>query len=62
MNMTIEKLNKIKAENQELVMVRKLVAEQGLEMAKHQKYRKQPKLYPYQPYLQCRSLQDNQRH
>ena len=41
MNMTIEKLNKIKSENQELVMIRKLIAEKGEEMAAHCKYRKQ---------------------
>jgi NADH-quinone oxidoreductase subunit F/NADP-reducing hydrogenase subunit HndC len=41
MNMTIEKLNEIKAKNQELVMVRKLIAEKGEELAAHSKYRKQ---------------------
>ena len=39
--MTIEELNKIKKEYEELVMVRKVVKEQGEEMAKHTGYRKQ---------------------
>jgi len=39
--MTLEELNKIKKENEELVMVRKVVKEQGEEMAKHTGYRKQ---------------------
>ena len=39
--MTIEELNRIKKENEELVMVRKLVKEKGEELAKHTAYRKQ---------------------
>ena len=39
--MTLEELNKIKKENEELVMVRKVIKEQGEEMAKHTGYRKQ---------------------
>lgn len=39
--MTLEELNKIKKEYEELVMVRKVVKEQGEEMAKHTAYRKQ---------------------
>ncbi len=39
--MTIEQLNKIKEEKRELVMVRKLIKEQGEEMAKHTGYKKQ---------------------
>ena len=37
MSMTINKLNEIKKKNEELVMVRKLVASQAEEMAKHRK-------------------------
>ncbi len=39
--MTLEELNKIKKENEELVMVRKVVKEKGEELAKHTQYRKQ---------------------
>ena len=39
--MTLEELNKIKKEHEELVMVRKVVKEKGEELAKHTKYRKQ---------------------
>ena len=39
--MTIEELNKIKADHQQLVMVRKVIKEQGEELAKHTQYRKQ---------------------
>ena len=39
--MTIEELNQIKKENEDLVMVRKLVKEKGEELAKHTQYRKQ---------------------
>ena len=39
--MTIEELNKIKADHQQLVMVRKVIKEQGEELAKQTGYRKQ---------------------
>jgi len=39
--MTLEELNKIKKEHEELVMVRKVVKEKGEELAKHTQYRKQ---------------------
>ena len=39
--MTLEELNKIKKEHEELVMVRKVVKEKGEELSKHTKYRKQ---------------------
>ncbi len=39
--MTLEELNKIKKEHEELVMVRKVVREKGEELAKHTQYRKQ---------------------
>ena len=39
--MTIEELNKIKKEHEELVMVRKVVKEKGEELAKNTGYRKQ---------------------
>ena len=39
--MTIEQLNEIKAANQQLVMVRKVIKEQGEELAKQTGYRKQ---------------------
>lgn len=39
--MTLEELNKIKKEKEELVMVRKVVKEKGEELAKHTQYRKQ---------------------
>ena len=39
--MTLEELNKIKKQKEELVMVRKLVAEQGEKLAKKTGYRKQ---------------------
>jgi len=39
--MTIEELRKIKEENREVVLVRKLVKEKAEEMAQHTKYRKQ---------------------
>ncbi len=39
--MTIEQLNKIRDEKRDLVMVRKLIKEQGEEMAKHTGYKKQ---------------------
>ena len=41
MTMTLNRLTEIKQKNQELVMVRKLVASQAEEMAKHTAYRKQ---------------------
>lgn len=41
MTMTLNGLNEIKKRNEELVMVRKLVASQAEEMAKHTAYRKQ---------------------
>ena len=41
MAMTFEKLNEIKNNNRELVMVRRLVASKAEEMAKHTAYRKQ---------------------
>ncbi|MBQ9155876.1 MAG: (2Fe-2S) ferredoxin domain-containing protein, partial [Eubacterium sp.] len=41
MTMTLDKLNQIKKSNEELVLVRKLVASQAEEMAKHTAYRKQ---------------------
>ena len=41
MSMTIDRLTEIKKNNEELVMVRKLVASQAEEMAKHTAYRKQ---------------------
>lgn len=41
MTMTIDRLNELKKKNEELVMVRKLVASQAEEMAKHTAYRKQ---------------------
>ncbi len=41
MNMTIETLNEIQKKKSQLVMVRKLIREQGEEMAKHTEYRKQ---------------------
>ncbi len=39
--MTIEKLNQIKEKNRDLVMVRKLIAEEGEKLAKNTAYRKQ---------------------
>lgn len=39
--MTIDKLNEIKAKNRDIVMVRKLVAEEGAKLAETTKYRKQ---------------------
>ena len=39
MTMTLNRLTEIKQKNQELVMVRKLVASQAEEMAKHTAYR-----------------------
>ena len=41
MTMTIDRLTEIKKKNEELVMVRRLVASKAEEMAKHTAYRKQ---------------------
>ena len=41
MTMTLSRLTDIKKKNEELVMVRKLIASQAEEMAKHTAYRKQ---------------------
>ena len=41
MTMTLDRLTEIKQKNEELVLVRKLVAAKAEEMAKHTAYRKQ---------------------
>ena len=41
MTMTLNRLTEIKKKNEELVMVRKLIASKAEEMAKHTAYRKQ---------------------
>ena len=41
MTMTLDRLNEIKRKNEELVMVRRLVASKAGERAKHTAYRKQ---------------------